>query len=390
MLHKYYNVDSNAKKKIKIQKLTQNESRCDTLSTTTYNKEFVKKSFKNDSNTKFKNEIIINDKLQYSIKSTPRKVLNDTDYIINKPINDITNHHSKQSSVNTSKIMISSNNNKNKVKSLNQLNNFIPLLTEFSKKNTPKTTNMVLGKDIKVSDSSIYNNKFNNDALSKKISNIKLYEKLHTNLNNSKVSCINDCPSRYENNNNQSFNIVDLSKNKNLVNCKFNKINNFVSNIKTNTFKTKPNSKSNSRMEEKSDTSRKSFLNVELKSPNYDNVSNNSNPKKINSNYGTVINSKQNNNLNYPSQKNVKSSTNSPKHFSLNFKKETVENKLVCQQNANESRGKINIPKDNDKLSPKKIEMKNSNLNLKLNLNSLNVSKTNKLNNSIIKLIKSR
>ena len=72
----------------------------------------------------------------------------------------------------------------------------------------------------------------------------------------------------------------------------------------------------------------------------------------------------------------------------MNFKKETVENKLVCQQNANESRGKINIPKDNDKLSPKKIEMKNSNLNLKLNLYSLNISKTNKLNNSIIKLIK--
>ena len=109
LLHKYYNVDNIAKKKMNFQKIAQNDSRYDPLLTSNYNKELVKKSNNiNESSIKLKNEILINDKIQYSIKSTPRKVSNERDLISNK-LSGNQNHHSKQNSVNTSKIIITSN-----------------------------------------------------------------------------------------------------------------------------------------------------------------------------------------------------------------------------------------------------------------------------------------
>jgi hypothetical protein len=335
----------------------------------------MKKHEKNQSNPKIKSEIFHNEKLQYSIKNTPRKLSNERDLISNKLAQNKPARHTKQNSVNTSKVMISSKTN---IPAITQINNYIPVLTEVSKKNTPKTNKLLMSKE-KISEISNYNSKFNNDLLSKKISNIKLYENFQSNLNKSKASNFNDSQSHFDNN--QSVYIADLKK-KNptpinptnqISNTNLNdnsSLNNPNSNVKT-----KPNSKSNSRLEEKSDTSRKSFLNLDLKVPNSNFINNNNNTvkgshKKMNSNNGSVNNSllKQNINLNFPPQKNVKSSTNSPKHFSLNFNKEMIENKLITK-NVNDT-GK----------SSKVEEVKSSklNLNLKLNLNSVHNS-TNKL-----------
>jgi len=355
-----------------LQKKAHNETQHERLSTTTYNKEFVKK--KNQSNnTGVKIDLLNNEKIQHSIKNTPRLASSDCDMIGNKVANHIPSH-SKQNSLNSSKVLI--NTTKQNVSSLNQNTNFVPLLTEISRKNTPKTNNFLISRDMKVGDVSCYS-KYNNDPLLKKISNIKLYDNLQTNnINKSKFSKNHNSISKFDNIN-QSLNLADL-KSKQAV-CNNVGLNNQTSNqylndnyknIVNNDIKTKPNSKSNSRLEEKADTSRKSLLNFELKTPI--SVVNNiltskATHKKVNSNNGTLNNSllKHNILLNFPPQKQVKSSTNSPKHFSLNFNKELIENRLVSKQKCEKE-----IPKS----TSKNEDMKNSKYNLKLNLNILNTS----------------
>ena len=381
-----------------MQKKIHNETQHDRLSTTTYNKEFVKK--KNQSNnTGVKIDLLNNEKVQHSIKNTPRLASSDCDMISNKVISHIPSH-SKQNSLNSSKVLI--NTTKQNVSSLNQNTNFVPLLTEISRKNTPKTNNFLISRDMKVGDVSCYS-KYNNDPLLKKISNIKLYDNLQTNnINKSKFSKNHNSISKFDNIN-QSLNLADL-KSKQAV-CNNVGLNNQTSNqylndkyknIVNNDIKTKPNSKSNSRLEEKADTSRKSLLNFELKTPvsvinniltskaTHKKVNSNNGTlnnsllkhniltskathKKVNSNNGTLNNSllKHNILLNFPPQKQVKSSTNSPKHFSLNFNKEIIENKLVSKQKCEKE-----IPKSTSKIE----DMKNSKYNLKLNLNILNTS----------------
>jgi hypothetical protein len=152
-----------------------------------------------------------------------------------------------------------------------------------------------------------------------------------------------------------------------------------------NDNKTKPNSKSNSRIEEKADTSRKSLLNFELKTPVslVNNIlTSKATHKKVNSNNGTLNNSllKHNILLNFPPQKQVKSSTNSPKHFSLNFNKEIIENKLVSKQKCEKE-----IPKSTSKIE----DMKNSKYNLRLNLNILNTSSNKTEKGNSLNFIKS-
>ncbi len=370
-----------------MQKKIHNETQHDRLSTTTYNKEFVKK--KNQSNnTGVKIDLLNNEKVQHSIKNTPRLASSDCDMISNKVISHIPSH-SKQNSLNSSKVLI--NTTKQNVSSLNHNTNFVPLLTEISRKNTPKTNNFLISRDMKVGDVSCYS-KYNNDPLLKKISNIKLYDNLQTNnINKSKINKNHHSISKFDNIN-QSLNIADLkskqavSNNVGLNNQTSNHyLNDNYKNNVNNDNKTKPNSKSNSRIEEKADTSRKSLLNFELKTPV--SVINNiltskATHKKVNSNNGTLNNSllKHNILLNFPPQKQVKSSTNSPKHFSLNFNKEIIENKLVSKQKCEKE-----IPKSTSKIE----DMKNSKYNLRLNLNILNTSSNKTEKGNSLNFIKS-